>query len=291
MVSDFSCWIACSGHYFGSRSHLWKQRSALHLDLGVCGEKIGRQCRRQNVVTGLQTSDFDHPMSGLLQITSNIICSYMMPSIPNHQPTFWPIGMSCSLCGSSSPPVVLAPVMVEQLEWTLQLPNGKEENFTGDAPKSIREVVLLNRHGFVQQMEGMVSSVSGSIFVEFVVHLKTWVKCKCFLIADSSIIQPESFSSQGKHRAGSWFLRWVPLDWILFSRLLGALHSDEAKLKGRHDVWALYGSLLHRQVKKTLQTGAISLAEVDSLLQRFHLLGHTGSDLGDTLKGKTKALF
>eukprot|EP00434_Breviolum_minutum_P004577 symbB.v1.2.004034.t1/scaffold228.1/size260974/3 len=81
--------------------------------------------------------------------------------------------MSCSLCGSSSPPVVLAPVMVEQLEWTLQLPNGKEENFTGDAPKSIREVVLL-----------------------------------------------------------------------------GALHSDEAKLKGRHDV--------------------------DSLLQRFHLLGHTG---------------
>jgi len=73
---------------------------------------------------------------------------------------------------------VLAPVMVEQLEWTLQLPNGKEENFT-DAPKSIREVVLL-----------------------------------------------------------------------------GALHSDE--------------------VKKTLQTGAISLAEVDSLLQRFHLLGHTG---------------
>ena len=39
MVSDFSCWIACSGHYFGSRSHLWKQRSALHLDLGVCGEK------------------------------------------------------------------------------------------------------------------------------------------------------------------------------------------------------------------------------------------------------------
>ena len=51
-------------------------------------------------------------------------------------------------------------------------------------------------------------------------------------------------------------------------------------------VFALYGWLLHRQVKKTLQTGAISLAEVDSLLQRFHLLGHTGSDLGDTLKEK-----
>lgn len=37
--------------------------------------------------------------------------------------------------------------MVEQLEWTLQLPNGKEENFTGDAPKSIREVVLLDHGG------------------------------------------------------------------------------------------------------------------------------------------------
>lgn len=36
--------------------------------------------------------------------------------------------------------------MVEQLEWTLQLPNGKESNFT-DAPKSIREVVLLDMVG------------------------------------------------------------------------------------------------------------------------------------------------
>lgn len=66
-----------------------------------------------------------------------------MPFDPSGMVT--PCWLQLTTCGARS-------VMVEQLEWTLQLPNGKEENFTGDAPKSIREVVLLD-HGCSQQME------------------------------------------------------------------------------------------------------------------------------------------
>ena len=131
-----------------------------------------------------------------------------------------------------------------------------------------------------QQMEGMAS---GSIFFAM-----------CW-IADSSIIQPESLlvsSSHFKHSAGSWFLRWVPLHSILFSRLLGALHSDEARGKVMTGQLSMVDAWTHRQVKKTLQTGAISLAEVDSLLQRFHLLGHTGAEfLGHPERDSTKTLL
>lgn len=85
----------------------------------------------------------------------------------------------CSLWLQLTTGTVLAPVMVEQLEWTLQLPNGKEENFT-DAPKSIREVVLLTDMVFFNRWKRWFFWVSilGRVFFSFALDSAMMLNCQ-----------------------------------------------------------------------------------------------------------------